>query len=269
MVAPPVWMSEAYAPGISPEDEDPVRQARAFAEDFRISLGGQIVSSINTSVRVDGPNRGTEVSLEDELGFKSEVSVFRVDAAWRMTGRHNLIASYYDISRTSSKVIDREIEFKGETYELGATLEGFFDTQTYKLAYGYSFHEGEEFAIAASGGFHVMSLATGMRRLDGPANATKASVTAPLPVLGLHGDWRFADRWRGGFSAEVFGIKIDSFSGTLLDAVMKVEYELTSYAALGLGYNYFDMNLKLEGSNLTGRANFGYDGLLFFLRGGF
>ena len=108
VVAPPVWMSETYAPGISPEDEDPVLQARAFAEDFRISMGGQIVSSINTSVRVDGPNRGTELSLEDEPGFQSEVSVFRVDAAWRMTGHHDLIASYDDLSLLSSKVICHE-----------------------------------------------------------------------------------------------------------------------------------------------------------------
>ena len=81
VVAPPEWMSEALEPGVSPGAEDSACRKLAFAEDFRISLGGQIVSSINTSVRVDGPNRGTELSLEDEPGFQSEVSVFRVDAA--------------------------------------------------------------------------------------------------------------------------------------------------------------------------------------------
>ena len=264
----PEWMRAAYSPGISPEDVDAGRKARAFAEDFRLSVGGQIVSSISTAIRVDANGiGGTELSLEDNFGFKSEVSVLRIDAAWRMTGRHSLIASYYDISRSSSKSGDFDFTFNGVDYQGTLNVESFFDTQTYKLAYGYSFLQRESYAVAASAGFHVMSLSTGLN--VNSSGVSKASITAPLPVIGLHGGYRFAEDWRLGAAAEVFGIKIDDFSGTLIDTVLKLEYEVASFAALGLGYNYFDMNLKLAGDRFTGQANFGYNGLLFFLRGGF
>jgi hypothetical protein len=264
----PAWMRDTYSPGLSAQDEDPSAKARAFAEDFRLSAGGQLVTSISTAIRVDANGiGGSELSLEDNFGFKTEVNVLRLDAAWRMSGRHSLIASYYDISRSSSKTGDFDFTFNGVDYDGNYTIESFFDTQTYKLAYGYSFLEEESYALAASAGFHVMSLSTGLD-VNG-AGVSKASVTAPLPVVGLHGGYRFADNWRLGAAAEVFGIKIDTFSGTLIDTVVKLEYEVASYAALGLGYNYFDMNLTLAGDKFTGKANFGYTGLLFFLRGGF
>src|SRR5581483_5471088 len=68
-------------------------------EKFSFSMGAFFTNS-DTGIRL-GSNVGVEMDLEDTLGFNSNASVFRTEAAWRFSPnrRHRLDASWFAVRR--------------------------------------------------------------------------------------------------------------------------------------------------------------------------
>jgi len=96
----------------------PLTNAQAADDDrFGISLG-VFITERDSKTRIDGenPGSGTPVDLESDLGLDRSDSVFRVDGYFRFNEKHRLDFSVFDLSRTSVKQIDRDIEWNGVSY---------------------------------------------------------------------------------------------------------------------------------------------------------
>jgi hypothetical protein len=78
---------------------------------FSVSLG-LFVTDRDSKTRLDGeiPGSGTEIDLENDLGLDKSDSVFRLDSYYRFNEKHRLDFSIFDLSRTASKQIERDIE---------------------------------------------------------------------------------------------------------------------------------------------------------------
>ena len=77
--------------GPAQADEDPT---------FSISLGAFFTDrDSNTQIDADATDTGSDVDLEDDLGFDKSDTVFRIDAYWRFAERHRIDISAFDLSR--------------------------------------------------------------------------------------------------------------------------------------------------------------------------
>ncbi len=78
----------------------------------RLKLGGGVfLPSFDTKLRIDNNNiGGTEVDLEDDLGFSSNQTTFWVGGYWRFAAKHRLSVAYFQFDRDSSITIEIRIK---------------------------------------------------------------------------------------------------------------------------------------------------------------
>ena len=232
---------------------------------FSISLGA-FFTDLNSDTRIDAEvnESGSDVNLEDDLGFDKSNTVFRVDGYWRFADHHRIDLSVFDLSRDSVKVIERDLTIGDTTYEINTSLGAGVDMTIVKAAYTWMFlNRGRSF-LGASAGLYVADIGT---RFSGPLgnDVESKDVTAPLPVFGLRGEYHFAERWSVRGSAELFAFEYNEFDGSLYDVFAGIDYGVTEMISVGLGFNAVRFDLDFKDSRLTGNLDWGYAGALLYL----
>ncbi len=239
----------------------------AVAQDERFSLSlGVFITDRDSETRLDvtdGPS-GTPVDLETDLGLDRSDSVFRLDGYFRFNEKHRIDFSAFDLSRTATKRIEKEIDWEGTIFPIDATVNGEFDLNIYKLAYTWSFMRWEKGYIGLTGGLYVADIGTRLSA-ENIGDREGGDVTAPLPVVGLRGEYRFAEKWSFRASGEFFALEYQDFDGSLIDLYAGVDYQLFDRAAIGLGLNSVRIDVGVQDNDLNASLDWRYDGgLLFF-----
>jgi len=238
------------------------------ADETKFSLSlGVFVTDRDSETRLDVADGlpGTPVDIEKDLGANRSDSVFRLDAYYRFNEKHRFDFSAFDLSRTSSKLIEKEIDWQGTIFPISTTVEGEFDLNIYKLAYTYSIMRREKGYLGLTAGVYVAEMGN---RLSGENIGSRegGGITAPLPVVGLRGEHRFSDRWSFRASGEFFSLKYQEFDGSLIDLYAGVDYRISDHVAIGLGLNSVRIDVGIDGSGLIGNLDWRYDGGLLFLK---
>lgn len=232
---------------------------------FSISLG-VFVTNRDSKARLDGqvPDSGTPVDLENDLGFDKSDSVFRVDGYFGFNEKHRLDFSTFDLSRKASKQIQNDIDWNGTLYPVDVLVDASLDLTIYKLAYTWSFLRRDKGYLGATAGLYVADIGASISA-ESIDRASSGGVTAPLPVVGLRGQYDFSDKWSLRGSAEVFAIEYGDFSGSLYDLYAGLDYQLFNHAAIGIGVNSVKLNVGVTKANFNGDLDWLYaGGLLFF-----
>ena len=240
-------------------------------DDERLSLSlGLFITDRDTQTRIDASSGdlGTIVDLETDLGLDRSDSVFRIDGYFKFNDAHRIDFSWFDLSRSSTKQIDREIEWNGTVYPINATINGIFDLQIYKAAYTWSFMRRDKGFLGASAGLYVADFAT---TLDAPALGQRevGDGTAPLPVFGLRGEYHFTEHWVFRASGEFFVLEYDKWDGSLVDLYAGIDYRFTKRFAVGAAINSVTFDIGVSEDNFNGNVDWGYLGGLIFLKFGF
>ena len=240
----------------------------ALAQDETLSISvGVFVTDRDTKTRIDGetPGSGTPVEVENDLGFDKSDSVFRVDAYYRFNDKHRIDVSVFDLSRSASKQIEKEIDWNDTVYPVETTIESALDLSIYKLAYTWSLLRAERGYLGVTAGLYVADIGT-LLSAEASALSSSGRVTAPLPVIGLRGQYDLGDKWTLRGSAEVFALEYGDYSGSLYDVYAGIDYQLTRHVALGVGVNSVRINVGITKPSLDGDLIWRYDGGLLFLK---
>jgi hypothetical protein len=232
---------------------------------FGLSLG-VFVTNRNSKTRLDGAAgmRGTEVDLEDNLGLDNSDTVFRIDGYYRFKKKHRLDFSVFDLSRSASILIQRDIEWNDTVYPINSTLDSNFDLAIYKLAYTWSFLQRDKGYLGLTAGVYVARFGTTIAgELIGQRESN--DVTVPLPVFGLRGQYDFTQKLSFRASGEIFALEYGDFSGSMYDIYAGLDYQFFKHLAIGVGINSVNIDIGITKDNFNGDLNWQYDGgLLFF-----
>ena len=236
--------------------------------DFRI--GAQAFTTASTTIRIDSQTLGlgTEFNLEDATNLEEEVTVGRLDGRYRFTDHHSVAFSYYNIERTGSRILDIDIDWDGVTFPMGMEVQTLFNQKIVDVSYGYTFFVRPNATLTATAGLHNISFDTGLRALDGSRDRSNSS-DAPLPVFGLGGQYRFADKWRVVGSLKVFSFDFDKYDGTFTDLLLTVEHDTWDRFGIGFGLNSFGLDVTAGDANLSGSIDTDFDSFLIYIKGHF
>ena len=237
-------------------------------DEARASISlGVFLTDRDTETRIDASTGepGSDVDLEKDLGLDSSDSVFRFDGYFKFNDRHRIDASWFNLSRSSSKSIETEIEWNGTTYPIDTTINSKFDLAIYKLAYTWSFMRREPGYHGVSAGLYIADFAT---TLSAPAIDQRevGDGTAPLPVFGLRGEYQLSDRWTFRASGELFMFEYDNWDGSLVDIYAGIDFGLSERFSLGLGFNSVTFDIDVAEQNFEGNVDWGYSGGMIFLK---
>lgn len=242
-------------------------QSPAQRERAAITFGAFITNPL-TDVRVDSDtDAGTDVSFEDDLGVDSSTTILRLGGYWWLSERNRLDFSLFSFNREGSRRIDETIEFGDETFVLDTVLTAESNLDVAKAAYTFAPIVKDRGFLGLTAGLYVSQSALS---LSAPSlsRVESTDITAPLPVIGLRGDYAITDRitLRGAF--EWFGIDTGDVEGTLTDKYVALDYGIGERFAVGLAYNDVEMDIDADegGSGFRGALNTGYDGWLVYMK---
>ena len=227
---------------------------------------GAFVTNRDTHVRLDSASgAGTDINMEDELGFDPSITVARLDGHFWFNERHRFDVTYFDLNRSAEHRIDRTIKFGDTTYAINTTISAEQQFQIFKLDYTYAILVPDRGFLGVTGGLYVSQSTYQLRA--GAASNESQDLTAPLPVLGLRGDFAFTDRITLGGAWEWFGFESDSVDGRLVDFYVGADYRITKRFSTGLAYNRVTTSLGARKDHgFEGRLSWTYDGMLLYAK---
>ena len=248
-------------------------EGNPLAARFIVDTGWFLMST-DTRVRLDGETpgeRGTEVNYDDTFGL-GDFDRFRVDALWRIANRHVLRGMYFENNRSSTRNIEREIEFGDETYPVGASVTAGSDLTVIQLLYDYAFLRRDNYELAGGIGLHMLdaglSLAATLTTQGGAVTRSaveEASTDVPLPVLGLRGVWRLPHNFYVSAQVQYFYVEFDPYSGSLTDLMATLVWQATDHFGIGVGYNDFGFRFDIDDEDkFNGRLRWRYGGVVAF-----
>jgi hypothetical protein len=241
-------------------------------ERFNLNLG-VFLGAVDSSLGIGGNNIGIDVDLEDALGLDTSISAFRIDALWRFTDnrRHRLDFSWFDLNRDATKVLGRPVEIGGSVFPIGATVKSELDMKIFKASYSYSFFQDDRFDLAASFGLFVVPIEYEIDAQGFSERYEADTLTAPLPVIGLRGDFAITPKLFLKMNLDAFYLEFDRYEGSILDVRLALEYNLFKNVGFGLGFEHLEVDAEAENSDLpmvdfNGNIMFDYSGIQLYTK---
>jgi hypothetical protein len=233
-------------------------------EKFNIQAGA-FFAALDDKVQLGVGGAGVLIDVEDTLGMKAHNTVFRVGGDYRFGAerRHRMDLEYFYFNRSSNKTLGKDIVVDNVTFAAGTNVDATFNFQILKAAYSYSFFQDDRMDLAASIGLFVMPIKFQVDAGTAGKNAD-LKFTAPLPVLGLRGDFAITPKWFFRSKIEFFYLEYKNFTGGLLDTNLAVEYNAWKNFGVGFGLENFRVKLSAEGKDYP-NLNFNGDVKMQFI----
>jgi hypothetical protein len=203
--------------------------------------------------------------MEDFLGLDDSNFIGRLDAFYAFSRRHRVDISVFDISRDGTRTVAEDLQIGNVVIPAGE-VDTSLDTLIIKAAYRYNFVADTRTAIGASLGLHTMGIDLA---LESPEFEVSESfrATAPLPVIGLHGEYALSERWKLLASMELFQVDLGFAQGFVGDNRLAIEHDLFDHVGWGLAINGFRLDAEIVDSPQTADLEYAYQGVLLYLRG--
>lgn len=231
---------------------------------FKVSAGGFFPVN-NTKVKVEGNNGniGTEIDLESDLGFSKSTASFLGTFDWRISKRSRLGFEYFVLDRTATKTLQRDITFGDHTYPVDGSVRGTFNVQIMRVAYGYAILSKPKYQAGLLIGAHVLFADLGLK-----LNANTQSVeyhdnfdfTAPLPDIGIWGEFVLGKRWGLYANVNYLAVKINDTDGRIISYNLSVLYNVVNNFSLTAGYTGLNFRVDTVQERLNGFLKWGYNG---------
>ena len=231
-----------------------------WSAPFTLQLGA-FNADAETHVRLDATSaqRGTELSLESDLGVQKTKTLPDFYFVWRINPRHAIEGEWLTLERSGSRVITGQVDFGDATFPINTSVNTTFDSNIFRVAYRYSpINEGGN-GLGFLLGLHYTQIDTSIAGQAGNVSDS-ASVDVPLPTLGIRGAVKFADNWRLTGFGQILKLKVGDYDGELYNVSAAVEWAFMPNAYVGLGYKYYDYRLTSEKGNARGKFEYKFDG---------
>jgi hypothetical protein len=220
-------------------------------EKWEFTLGSYF-TSIDADIRTDSDQTpGTRLDFEKDLGLDNSETLFRFTAAYRIKKRHQVNAGYFESSRSGSRVVTREIQFRDRTIPVGVDVLSTFDFEILEVGYTYWPVLKDKLAVGVSGGVLFYSYSTNVKlteELDlfgGREEGAEADV--PIPMFGFRLHYAIAPKLRLKTRALLIGgLEVGDYSGNILEAGLGLEYRAFRNVGFGLSFDLRDFDLEIQ-----------------------
>jgi len=235
--------------------------------DFRV---GAFYDQISTKVAkdtVDG-EPGFEIDIEDILGAADEKMVVQLDASVRLGNYHRLEFGYFELGRDSVTTLTEDLSFGDEVFPAGSVLDTSIDARIFRAGYGYSLIRDAQKELGVMVGFHVAETDVDLTSSE-TGQSERSNSSTPLPVIGAHASIFLGEKTTVGAKLQIFRTDFDRYEGSLNYASLDVQHRITKSMSIGVGYNFYGMELSSDEDNINGYLKMRHHGPTAFLTFGF
>jgi hypothetical protein len=229
------------------------------------------LTGLDTKIRLDSEllGEGTTVSLEDDLGFDSSVSVPRLNLAFILGKRHELALGWFKTDRDSSTTLQREIDWGDETFPIDIGVGAFYNTEFVDFAYTYYFYTSETTALGITGGLVLANLSAGLAVAAVGQDITleeDIGTDVPVPQLGFSVNHYLGRRFVLNGVLGYISFNLDDWEGSVATAFLGLEHRTWKNFGFGLGYNYSAYDVDALSADFLGNWEYTIDGFELYAR---
>jgi hypothetical protein len=236
-----------------------------------ISLGGYY-ANLDTRIGASSSamQQAATFGLEDDLGFSDHETVPRVRVDLLGGSHQGLSLDFYSINRSHSRALSQAIDYRGNTYDVSARVNGKLDFDFGSAAWRWWFGEGNDaFGVGLGAAYYQVHAAiSGQATVAGmseeASSATRDNAWAPMLQLG----WRhaFDDQWRVYLDAS--GVKKNGgrLNGHIYNAALGLAWYPWKNLGFGAEYGYSRILLNQHKSRYNARLDMKLDGPSVFVK---
>jgi hypothetical protein len=201
---------------------------------------------------------GTSIDLEETLDMERSKTVPTLYGRWRINQRWRIDAEFFQLNRSSERVIDRQIEWGDQTFAANTTVSAKFNFNDLRISGGYSFFRTPDKELGVGLGLHMASYDVSLN--SSTSGNDGQDVLAPLPVLSIYGNFALTDRWAVGTRLDRFSLEYDKFSGRLMSLALDLQYQPFKHVGFAAGYRALAIKAEVEGDRVTGKFRQTFEG---------
>ena len=244
-------------------------------DKFAFKLGATWLKADGTFSSTKDGEPTDKISTGD-LGVDDSDTNAYFAARWRFTERWRLTFDYFG-QDTKSTVRDNfdELDF-GDIEASGfLAVDTRLHTDFYVAQVGYSFLKNERAELGIGAGVHVVNFDTklkvngGINNVGGSVQSDSIDLTAPLPNILGYGAYAITPKLSLEGGVGWFGLDYNDYSGKLVTLAANLEYRLTDHLGVGVGYNYINMDLKIDRSSRKDKYDLDYKGPVAYISASF
>lgn len=235
--------------------------------------GGGAAANFETTARVDpedAAGTGTLIGFERDLGLDDSRTLTRFGVQWRPFRRHELAATYFSAPRTGVEQIDRNITFRDQVYPVSALVTTKFDLDYWSATYTFWARRGERDGLGITLGVAKLAMNASViaERPDISVTLEQSAETdVPVALGGVQGRVAFTDQLHLlGSVAALPRVTIEDYTGRALTAEARLEYRPVRWLGVGAAYSYFDLDVDVARTDLTGTLDMNIQGPEAYVR---
>jgi hypothetical protein len=235
-----------------------------WVEKFRVTAGFfESINSTKIQVGADGLVNGTEIDFHKDLGFGASFSTFLTNFQWRISRRSRLNLGYFNMSRSATHTLQKDIIFDSTTYPANSPVKAHFNTTIFQFSYGYAIVQKPSYEIGLSIGAHTIAAKVGISLNNqniGAYTSSNFDITAPLPDLGIWGGYSFSKRFAVNLDLSYLSMTVNNIYGRVIAYNLAFSYQLIPRLYLSFAYTGLDFGVKTTRKDVTGDFKWGYNG---------
>jgi len=236
----------------------------ALRDRFYFSAGA-FFPQTTTSAQLQNSTTGVgaNVDFENALGMATDKSVPMLSGRWRLGERWRVEAEYFQLNRSASKIIDRDIQWGDTTYPVNASVSSKFDFSDLRVSAGYAFFRRPDKEVGVGAGLHIAQYDVSLSANGSATEST--SVTAPLPVVSIYSQFALTEQWAISARLDRFVLKYDTFDGSITAVGLDVMYQPFRHVGVGLGTRSLYINASADNNNRKAIFRQTFQGPLLFV----
>ena len=250
-------------------------QVKGMEERFRIDLGG-FLQDFDTTVRYDpaGGGSGTEISLEDDLGYSTSKTSFKLDGYWRFGPRGRLDFAYQTFRRGSSHTLEKEIVFGDEVYAVGATVSSDSSVDVGELYYSYSMLNTGEAEVGLMLGVSTFfnkwefeaagAVSGGGGSQAGSMQREATELIAPIPAIGAFARYTLLPGFFAHGRVKWMKATISDYTGSMLHWRAGLDYYFSPNVGIGAAWDSTELDIEKQ-QDATVALDYSYSGPVGYL----
>ena len=196
----------------------------------------------NPSGTFQGSGAGDVIDVDKDLGFNS-YSTVTAFLDWKFTHKNHLTFAVSPFQQSRNLVIDRTINYQGQTYNVGATINANLKANLYAPGYEYDIIRRRRGHIGVGVQIDLFdtkaSLAAKAQVTGGgtfqPAAYGSASLLAPIPVAGPQWRLYLTNSSRVFVEGNLYGMYLFGY-GDFLSTIDTVGVTVQKHLSLNAGY---------------------------------
>ena len=227
-----------------------------LSDNFNIGLG-VYRPSLKRRLGAD-PNDGG--SAGESLDASDSQTTGLLNFRWRFTKNWSFQGTYWKTNSEAERVLTENFEFQGQEFLIGTSVRSEIDLSIARLFWGRSFFRRPSTDWGVGLGLHVLEIDA---ILEGeilvpplsppiPDHREIASVSAPLPNLGIWYMHSWSPKWVVTTRLDWLDITFEEFSGSLYDLSVGVNYQMSDHFGIGLAVNAFRLDVGVDSTEWTG-----------------